>query len=103
MIELKKEFRKGGKRDFLQIEKNDRFAIYQVTAHNEMGVDVYFEVFAIKIMGPTNIVNDTFERYPGDEDFGKWAFCCLTLDRCYYKINKYFEECEEWRERMKKK
>ena len=68
---------------FKQVKKSEKGYIYE----RENSGKKYFEVFKIK---ETEILSD-FEnkigsgefkhRYPKDEDFGKWAWCCSNLNR----------------------
>ena len=32
---------------------------------------------------------DAYEKYPGNESFGKWAKFCMTLDRAEYHFDIY--------------
>lgn len=57
-----------------QVERTDRKALFSRT-------DNYWECFAIKVVkekvfreGKWIPTGDTVERYPKDEDFGKWAW-----------------------------
>lgn len=68
---------------FNRVEKSEKGYIYK---RNNGGI-FYYEVFKIK---ESEILED-FEnkigsgkfkhRYPKDDDFGKWAWCCSNLDR----------------------
>ena len=76
--------------DFTRIAKNEAGYIYE----RINGLKKYYEVFKIKSI---EILSD-FEtkkgsgefkhRYPKDNDFGVWAWCCGTKERAY----KYLEE-----------
>lgn len=75
--------------EFKRIDKNGRGYIYE-RIH---GLKKYYEVFEIK---ESEILSD-FEkkigsgefkhRYPKDEDFGKWAWCCGSIDRAFEILN----------------
>ena len=72
MIELKKDFRRKGI-DFHQIHKDDKVVIYQL---RQNGVRPWYEIFRYKTREPDIYHDDTYEVYPSDEDFGKWAWSC---------------------------
>ena len=84
--ELEKEFVKKGEL-FTQIEKNDEYYIYK----RDMKSCVYYEVFGRKVAKLNDFWRkydtngkyegfDSFEQYPNDESFGKWAYCCRNLE-----------------------
>lgn len=87
--ELQKEFEKKGVKYFLfdkkesytQEEngkyKTEGYVIYKCSALSYK--DKYFEVFKYRIAKPHphDVENwDMVELYPGDEQFGTWAWCC---------------------------
>lgn len=85
--ELEKEFTKKGD-VFTQIEKTDDYYIYK----RDMKACVYYEVFERKAVKLNDFWRkydtngkyegyESFEQYPNDESFGKWAYCCNTLER----------------------
>lgn len=85
--ELDKEFTKKGE-IFTQIEKGDTYYIYK----RDLKTVVYYEVFERKVMKlndfwrqyDTNgkyVGYDNFVQYPSDEQFGKWAYCCSSLEK----------------------
>ena len=57
---------------YTQVYRNDDMALYLV--NNEH--DCYVEVFKIRMHKADRYHNDEYERYPGDESFGDWAWCC---------------------------
>ena len=71
MIRLKECFTKRGNK-YTQVYRNDDMALYLV--NNEH--DCYVEVFKIRMHKADRYHNDEYERYPGDESFGDWAWCC---------------------------
>ena len=71
MIRLKECFVKRSNR-YTQVYRNDDMALYLV--NNEHGC--YAEVFKIRMHKADRYHNDEYERYPGDESFGDWAWCC---------------------------
>ena len=76
MIELKKEYNKHfGK--LSQAYRDDRLAIYAV---NGRSGGLWYEVFKIRVRPANRFVDDEFEAYPSDEDFGVWAWSCSNLD-----------------------
>ena len=34
---------------------------------------------------------DSFEQYPNDESFGKWAYCCSTLERAQQRSLEFIK------------
>ena len=79
MIKLKKTFRKKN-REFQQLLRDDKMAIYQITMHLPDGVIQFAEIFRLRVHQPDSYhYNESYEMYPGDEAFGDWAWCCSTL------------------------
>lgn len=85
--ELDKVFTKKGD-VFTQIIKGDNYYIYE----RVMESVVYYEVFERKVVKLNDFWRqydkngkfdgyDDFEQYPNDEHFGKWAYCCNSLER----------------------
>lgn len=89
MIELKKGFRKKGGYEYHQLFKNERFAIYECTQETEEGEpSVFYEIFKMKVNKPNNIMPDSYEVYPSDEEFGIRAWCCSD----YGSVVRVFEK-----------
>lgn len=93
VIDLPIEFTRK-KMLYQQIAKTDDYYIYKVSD----GVLEYFEVFKRKLSKIyikddksshllTPLPNNYKVKYPNDEDFGKWAWCCRTMNR----VNKIIE------------
>ena len=40
----------------------------------------WFEVFRYKIRKPNKFIDDEYEVYPSNEDFGVWAWSCSNLE-----------------------
>ena len=85
--QLDKEFTKKGEL-FTQVEKGNNYYIYKRVVETA----VYYEVFERKVAKLNDFWRkydtngkydgfDSFEQYPNDESFGKWAYCCNTLER----------------------
>ena len=85
MISLKERFLKRGKR-YTQIHRDEDMVLYRVDNEHER----YYEVFRIKISNPNDFVNDEYERYPGDECFGDWAYCCSNRKSLEKVLKKHF-------------
>jgi hypothetical protein len=68
------------------VERNDHKAIYKV---NHPTGHIYYEVFQIrKGIGkflPSGAYKPAGELYPGNDDFGKTAWCINDLDRAMDK------------------
>jgi len=89
---------------YRQIKRNDKAAIYEQSVENEVngeiGTVVGHEVFRIQISKPCSLVQKhgkkkgqvynypAGERFPGNEDFGKWAWAYTTLDQAMVKFNE---------------
>ena len=71
MIRLKECFMKRGNK-YTQVYRNDDMALYLVDNEHEC----YVEVFKIRMHKADKYHNDEYERYPCDESFGDWAWCC---------------------------
>lgn len=85
MIKLKEWFLKNGNR-YTQVYRNDDMALYLVDNEH----DWYYEVFKIKVYKPNKYVNDEYEKYPGDECFGNWAWCCSNRESLERVLKKHF-------------
>lgn len=96
--ELDKEFTKKGDL-FTQIEKGDSYYIYK----RDMQECVCYEVFERKIVNLNDFWRkydtngkydgfDSFEKYPNDEQFGKWAYCCNSLERAKIKALEFINK-----------
>ena len=90
MIELKKKFIKSGI-EFEQIFKDDVLVIYQLSKTYDDGyVSKWFEVFKYTVRKPDIYHSDRFEKYPGDEQFGLWAWSCSNKDVVQKVLNREF-------------
>lgn len=85
MIRLKEWFMKRGN-SYTQVHLNDDMALYRVDNEHEC----YYEIFRIRVEKPNNFVNDEYERYPGDECFGDWAWCCSNRKSLEKVLKKHF-------------
>lgn len=46
--------------------------------------DGYYEIFKVKVSPPAEMFGKSYperEVYPGNEDFGKTAYCCTSKER----------------------
>lgn len=82
MIELQKEF-KAHKNLYRQIENEGGVYVYAV--HNyEAEQPSYFEIFKRKEIGEKEIfgrLQPAHVKYPSDNDFGVWAWCCSDMEQ----------------------
>lgn len=89
--ELEKEFTKNNVQ-YKQIEATDKYFVYECTPKEG---PVYYEIFKRKTV---QVIGDIYKekaypgydrlvKYPYDEAFGQWAWCCSTLNR----VQKYRE------------
>ena len=66
------------------IERTDKKAMY-------LRSDGYYEVFKRKFVQATEAFGRTYEEhevYPGNEDFGKIAWCIRSEDRAWARYNR---------------
>lgn len=89
MIELKKDFTKKGIK-YEQVFKNDELFIYKCTS-TTYGYK-YFEVFKRRVRKADKFHDDEWERYPNDEDFGKWAYACPNAKSIVRTLKDYHIE-----------
>lgn len=77
---LKDNFRKGN-REFQKLHSDERITIYQVTmTYPATGYkDSYLEVFKPRFCQPNKFVDDEYERYPSDEEWGARAWTITTM------------------------
>ena len=85
MIRLKECFLKRGKR-YTQVYRNDDMALYLV----DNKYDYHVEVFKIRTHKADKYHDDEYERYPGDESFGDWAWCCSNKKSLEKIMNREF-------------
>ena len=91
MIELKKDFTRKGIR-YQQLMKNEQIVLYRCSRVD--GLDTYYEVFKRKVEQPNEFHNDEYERYPSDEAFGSWAWCCSNGKSVEKVLRKHFPELQ---------
>lgn len=90
MRDLAIKFKKRS-RIYTQIHREgDEFYIYEVIDNTNDVPDTYYEVFSHKIGGmhPLSVDYNPDEkvvRYPRNEDFGYWAWCCSNWN-CVLKV-----------------
>ena len=88
---------------YKQIKRTDKVAIYEQSVENENNGDVgrvvAYEVFLIVIAKAYSLVQKhgqkqgqiynypASEKFPGNEDFGKWAWTFHTKDAAMEKFN----------------
>ena len=95
--ELDKKFEKKGEK-FTQIEKGDTYYIYK----RDMGTSICYEVFERRSAKLNDFWRkfdtkgkydgfDSFEQYPNDEQFGKWAYCCNTLEQAKKRTAEFIK------------
>lgn len=94
--ELENNFKKG-ERTFELIEKSENWYIYKVTFHKGKELEhSCYELFKRKEVKPTCFQKNSkkyagyekYVKYPNDEDFGKWAWTSLFLDKIYAIIKE---------------
>lgn len=90
MIELKKEFTKKGVL-FRQIFKDSELAIYETGYPS-------FEVFRVVIHKADKYHDDSYELYPCDEHFGRYAWSCSNEESVNKILREHFPKHELTRE-----
>lgn len=78
---------------YTQIKRGGKAVIYSQKPSDPeiIGTHEYFEVFKIKISPPKTVFGVELpekEKFPSDEDFGKWAWSCPNYDSAVAKFNK---------------
>ncbi len=97
MIKLKTEFLSGAggfanaQRTFKQIERNDKFAVYERSYDGKIEGH---EVFKIKVLKAglqvfDKTIQEDTESYPGNGDFGKTAWCCGGINSYFNAMTKF--------------
>lgn len=88
MIYLIEHFVKGGV-EFTQCFKDDELVIYNLRQKHLDDDDYseWYEVFQLKVKQKDIYHPDEFEKYPNDEAFGQWAWCCSN-EKCVIKVLK---------------
>jgi hypothetical protein len=56
---------------YRQLARTDKACIYEQHLNGE---HIAWEVFKIRIRKADKLVSEPLERFPGNEDFGKWAW-----------------------------
>lgn len=94
MIKLKETFNKKGI-SFTQLHKDNDIVIYKLQQRYEDGTtSTWYEVFRPKVEQPNNFRNDQWERYPTNEDFGKWAWSCSNIKVVEKVLQREFNNVE---------
>lgn len=95
MIYLREEFGRNGAQ-YKQVYKNWLFAIYRIDkefVNGEKGT--WWEIFFITVKPRSEYVNDEYEKYPSDEDFGSWAWSCSTIPSLEKVLKREFPGFDE--------
>lgn len=72
--------------DLKQVWRDAHHAIY---AQSKDGRTITWEVFAIRIKKTYNGL--VVEHYPGNEDFGRYAYSCSTWERAQVRLTQLKE------------
>jgi len=86
MKQLPTELRKNGF-NYKLVCRTDRKAVYCQYVNTNLQ---YYEVFIIRKHGDIEIAGNKLEaaeQYPGDNDFGKTAWTCQTLEKAMERYN----------------
>jgi len=82
---------------YTQVCRGWRSFVYEQSVTPEIK---YYEVFELRIQPECEIKGYFYpakERFPGNEDFGKWAWTCRTLERAMERFNE-LERMEDVKE-----
>lgn len=85
MIKLRKEFKKKGV-EFRNFFKDDKLVVYRLQTEDK----TWYEVFRLVVHKKDMYHDDEYEKYPCDEHFGLWAWCCSDPSCVCKVINKEF-------------
>ena len=74
------------KNTYVQLEEGDNYYLYGVwnLKDDAIGEPSYYEIFKKKIAKAVTLKGVEYperEKYPSDNDFGVWAWCCSSMDR----------------------
>lgn len=79
MKKLEEKFRKGC-REFQRLYSDERITIYQIVLTYPTGAkDTYLEVFKPVICKTNIFVEEEYEKYPANEEFGARAWTITTM------------------------
>jgi hypothetical protein len=95
MKKLQKQFNGRGSTNgftFTQIKEGSKSYIYEVfTGHS-----YHWEVFqkknfpeTVRVIDGKEVIYKGGERYPSDDEFGKWAYCCNSLKRALERMEEF--------------
>lgn len=93
----RKWYREGTTFYHKQVFNNGNVYIYAVEADDEEMKHPYYEVFKRKIIKDMKVIDGKFinsetdfhVKYPSNEDFGKWAKNCVTLEDAMKWVEKW--------------
>ena len=93
---LKETYNKNGT-FYTLVKRNNKAAIY--SQKDSDGLLIGYEVFEVKIQPSfifpgTSTVNPEKERFPGNEDFGKFAWSYCTETKALEKYNEIVLDCD---------
>ena len=80
------------------LKRTDKAAIYKQIPDEPESKNIYYEVFKIRISKAKVMFGVELpekEKFPSDEDFGRSAWACVTLERAeeiYDRINSTPDE-----------
>jgi len=87
MKTLPLKLRKNGL-DYTQVLRGERSCIYEVHVSPTLS---RYEVFLIKVKPSKMIFGKevpAHERFPGSEDFSKWAWCCWDYNSAKHRFDE---------------
>ena len=85
-------------REFLNVYCDEKYRIWKVSL--SCGTEFWYECHIrkfqkeSKMKNPVTRIDIIFpekEKFPSDEDFGKWAWTYKTLDQCMEKLTRSSE------------
>lgn len=97
--QLEKEFTRKGY-TYTQLYRDEKVVVYKVHDKDE----VYYEIFKLNIVEVKDTIQyktmrekgyTHYEKYPSDESFGSWAWCCRNLSSIERIYNLHFKDNDE--------
>ena len=103
---LEDKFKKNSK-EFESVYCDDSIRIWKVTGMGSQWYECHLRKFQkasiMKVEGAEDVVFEAKERYPSDEDFGKWAWTYKEIDHCLPRMMKALEDLELLRAKKARK
>lgn len=94
---LEDKFKKNSK-EFESVYCDDSIRIWKVSGMGSQWYECHLRKFQkesiMKVEGADDVVFEAKERYPSDEDFGKWAWTFKTIEECRLRLDRALAAAE---------